>query len=94
MEFDANIIEELRELARQGTPASQLLQQLKHRLEPNVGRLPAVLYFRQAFFLDLHEATNIGASSIFPEGGWSDAELDRKMAQVMQRTRHLWEAER
>jgi hypothetical protein len=93
MELDARIIQALRRLARNGVPSSHILQHLEHRLQQDFSRLLAVAYFREAFFLSLRDAMTVGASGIFPDGGWTDADLNREMTQVMHSTRRLWEDE-
>ena len=94
MELDVRIVQELRHLARDGVPSSQILQHLEHRLQQDFSRLLAVAYLREAFFLSLRDAMTVGASGIFPDGGWADADLNSEMTRVMHRTRHLWEDER
>jgi hypothetical protein len=92
MQFDASIIQELRDLAGRGTPPSQLVPVAGHRLglQDQNFRLMAVAYFREAFALGLGEAKVIGASSIFPDGPWTDAQLDKEVAPMIEETRHLW----
>ena len=94
MELDARIVQELRQLARNGAPSSQILQHLEHRLQQDFSRLLAVAYFREAFFLSLRDAMTVGASGIFPDGRGSAADLNSEMTRLMHSTRHLWEDER
>ena len=92
LRLDASIIQELRELADRGTLPSQLIHVVGHRLGlqyPDF-RLLAVAYFREAFALTLADAKMIGASAIFPDGPWNDAELDREIGPIIRGTRHLW----
>jgi hypothetical protein len=93
MELDVRIVQELRQLARNGVPSSQILQHLEHRLEQDFSRLLAVAYFRKAFFLSLRDAVTVGASGIFPDGGWTAADFNSEMTRVMHSTRHSWEDE-
>jgi hypothetical protein len=92
MQLDPNVVRELRELADSGTPPSKLVSIIGSRLGPRDTnfRLLAIAYFREAFALPLADASLVGAASVFPEGPWSDAQLDSQIAPIIQRNRHLW----
>jgi hypothetical protein len=91
MQFNRNLIHELRELAARGVPPSQLILVIGDRLglERTNFRLLAIAYFREAFELTLADATRIGAAAVFPNGGRDEA-LDREVTSIIERTRHLW----
>jgi hypothetical protein len=92
LDLDANIVQELRTLASRGTPPSELVSILGRRLglENTNFRLLAIAYFREAFFLTLADAKQIGAASIFPDGERDDSELDREIESIMRGTMERW----
>ena len=95
MDLDKSLIQELRELAGRAIPPSTLILHIGNRLgmrDTNF-RLPAIAYFREAFGLSLHDATNIGASCIFPDGARDDDELNEKLIPMIQQTKPLWGAQ-
>jgi hypothetical protein len=95
MNLNKDLIQELREMAGCAIPPSQLILHIGDRLgvrDTNF-RLLAIAYFREAFALSLHDATNIGASSIFPDGARHDNELNEKVIPMIQQTKHLWGAQ-
>jgi hypothetical protein len=91
-ELDPNVVKELREQADSGTPPSKLISIIGDRLGlANTNfRLLAVAYFREAFGLSLADASQVGAASVFPEGSWSDIQLDNTISPLIQQNRDLW----
>ena len=96
MEFDMNLIRELRELAANGVAPSKLVLLIGNRLEIDGAdfRLQAIAYFREAFHLSLADAKRIGAASAFPGGNREDGDVDQEVVSVIKNTEHLWRNQR
>ncbi|WP_316187390.1 MULTISPECIES: hypothetical protein [unclassified Bradyrhizobium] len=92
MSLDEALVRELREAAKAGATASQLVLMVGRHLnavDANF-RLYAIAYMREAFFLSLREASPVGALAIFPDGHSSAAQIDDEMRPILDATRPKW----
>src|SRR5258708_2685317 len=75
--LDSDLIEQLRELARQGRTVAEMVHHLRSSLGPAEDFTITVLrYFRTAFNLTLGEARNIEGAHCMGNEALSDDELD------------------
>lgn len=92
MELDQHLVTELRLLADAGSVPAALLAVIGERIG-GAGtnyRLLAIAYFQRAFLLPLCDATRIGASSVFPGGERTSAELNAAIGPLLDATRSQW----
>ncbi|MFZ5890276.1 MAG: hypothetical protein ACOY0T_04335 [Myxococcota bacterium] len=92
MEFNRQLLQEIRKMAAHGAAPSRLLRVIVDRLNmPQAeSRLHVVAYFREGFHLSLADAMSVGASCVFPDGNRADGDLDIEMRALIMATQHLW----
>ena len=91
-DFDPTIIERLRDMARQGDTAPQMLREVERRLAPFPPHfLTLVRYLREAFSLSVGQVKSMSGWLPNGFGELSDSELNEILMPEIMRNRDEWD---
>lgn len=92
MNFDSNLVRELRRQALLGVGPCSLVALIGRHLnrEGENFRLQAIAYFQEAFALPLQDAMRIGAAPLFPGEHRATCDIDDEIQPLLDATAHLW----
>ena len=94
-QLDPQLIDSIRQMARDGAAVSQMLRVIIHQLGPRMpDKITLVRYMREAFALSLRQANSLFGWAPDETGELEDGQIDCLVGRGIQENRNQWDSPR